>query len=134
MAIKREECERRQQAKKFSHYERAATTVGSEKGRKAQTHLQTRYLSRHFNGAEHNPHRKAHRQSDQNLLPQHKKSLWRGRLDLWQRPMVGAIISAIITLSPIFNRVGVAIFPSTGAPASSARIRVNGHRKAVSQR
>ena len=85
MAVQRQKCERREQAKKFSHYECAAATVGSKKGGETQTHLQARYLPSHFNRRKHNAHRKAHCQPNQDLLPQHKKSLWRGRLDLWQR-------------------------------------------------
>lgn len=47
-------------------------------------------------------------------------------------PSVGATISAMNAASPIFTRPGVAAWPVTGAVATSASIRTNGHRNAVS--
>ncbi|CAJ6112176.1 regulator [Burkholderia pseudomallei] len=46
---------------------------------------------------------------------------------------VGATTSAMKPARPIFTRTGVERWPVTGAIATSASIRTNGHRKAVSQ-
>ncbi len=48
-------------------------------------------------------------------------------------PSVGATMIVMKAARPIFTRIGSERLPSTGAVATSARIRTNGHRNAVSQ-
>jgi len=47
-------------------------------------------------------------------------------------PSAGATTSAMNAARPIFTRIGTDAWPVTGAVATSASIRPNGHRKAVS--
>jgi hypothetical protein len=104
-----------------------------EEGRETETHTQTDEIAGGADRLKNDLHRHAERDADQELVDDDPHAFGGKHGGLWQRAERGCDDDRDEGARPIFTRVGSERLPSTGAVATSARIRTNGHRNAVSQ-